>query len=351
MNQAVNIDSLEEHRNSNTLVLNRASTGIYLSLLAWSNSGKILMPANICYSPIRVSIEAGYVVNFFNCTNLTYDCRDVVRIANSDKNIKAILLPKLYGYEPKNIEYLNLLDANRKWLIIEDMAQTFGNKFILNNQSNVSVVTIYSFGESKFIDNFKAGLLICDSNQLYEKISEFYRCIPILSDELEIEIDKKDEANKLVARKSGDWYTYYTQLGKVDSRRFVLKKESQPVPKIYKNIIESKKLNVFNKAELFRQKLSNISGVEVPREGDYNKENPVWRFTVLLEEARRNKLISILRAKSLPVSSWYQVVPLYLGLVDKKNVYESSLFEKQVINFWVNEQVNTQYIQTVIDNI
>ena len=44
-------------------------------------------------------------------------------------------------------------------------------------------------------------------NSSIEKISEFYTCIPILSDELEIEIDKKDEANKLVARKSGDWYT------------------------------------------------------------------------------------------------------------------------------------------------
>lgn len=341
--------NLIEHT-ANVLNLNRASTGIYLALKAWSDSGKILMPANICYSPIRVSLDAGYSVAFYNPANLSYDCEEVVRIANSDKSIKVLLLPKLYGYLPKNIESLKQLDSHRKWLIIEDMAQTFGNSFINNNQTNITLVTIYSFGESKFIDEFKAGMLVCKNHDLFQDIINFYRDIPILSDELEMEIDAKDEINKLQARLSGDWHKYYKNLAKTDSRRFILKKQTSPSIKIYKKLVESRKQNIFNKSNLFLQRLSSIKGIIVPHSDDFIKENPVWRFTVRVDETRRNRLIYVLRAKNLPVSSWYQVVPYYLGMVDPDRFNESMLFEKQVINFWVNEQVDTQYINTVIEN-
>lgn len=336
---------------SNVLNLNRASTGIYLSLKAWSDPGKILMPANICYSPIRVSLDAGYSVIFYNPTNLSYDCAEVVRIANSDKSVKVLLLPKLYGYSPKNIESLKKLDSQRKWLIIEDMAQTFGSSFISNNQTNITLVTIYSFGESKFIDDFKAGMLVCESHDLFQDIIEVYKDIPILSDKLEREIDIKDETNKLQARISGDWHTYYKKLVKTDSRRFILKKQNTPSIKIRKHWVESKKQNIFNKSELFLQKLLSVSDVIVPHREDFIKENPVWRFTVRIEETRRNRLISVLRAKNLPVSSWYQVVPYYLGLVDSDHFKESLLFERQVVNFWVNDQVDTQYINTVVKSL
>lgn len=344
-------DSNLIQHSSNLLNLNRASTGIYLALKAWSNSGKILMPANICYSPIRVSLEAGYSVVFYNPADLTYDCEEVVRIANSDKSIKALLLPKLYGYLPKNLESLKQLDSHRKWLIIEDMAQTFGNSFISNNQTNITLVTIYSFGESKFINDFKAGMLVCKNHNLFQDIIKFDKDIPILSDELELEIDVKDENNKLQARLSGDWHTYYKNLVKTDSRRFILKKQKTPSIKINKNLVESRKQDVFNKSKLFLQKLSGINDIIVPQSDDFVKDNPVWRFTVRLDETRRNRLISVLRAKNLPVSSWYQVVPYYLGMVDTDCFNESMLFEKQVINFWVNEQINTEYINTVIENL
>ena len=337
--------------NSNILNLNRASTGIYLSLKAWGESGKILMPANICYSPLRVSLDAGYTMEFFNPTNLSYDCAEVVKIANSDKSINALLLPKLYGYTPKNIESLKQLDTSRQWLIIEDMAQTYGPSFINIDLKNITIVTVYSFGESKFIDNFKAGMLVCRSNLLFNEIMTVYANIPILSDQLEKEIDANDETNKLQARLSGDWHSYYKKLMETDSRRFVLKKQKVPSMIIDKDIIESKKRNVFKKSELFRHKLSNINEIIVPNEDDFVSENPVWRFTVRLEEDRRNRLISVLRAQKLPVSTWYQVVPNYLGLVDSNRFKESLLFEKQVVNFWVNEQINDHYIDTVVKHL
>jgi dTDP-4-amino-4,6-dideoxygalactose transaminase len=309
------------------------------------------MPANICYSPIRVSLDAGYSVIFYNPTNLSYDCAEVVKIANSDKTIKAILLPKLYGYSPKNIESLKQLDSQRTWLIIEDMAQTFGNSFIDNDQNNITLVTIYSFGESKFIEKFQAGLLVTKNHDFFQNLIKIYNDIPILSDELHAKIDSEDEYDKLQARLSGDWHTYYKKLVKTDSRRFILKKQSTPKIKIQQNWVEDKKQNVFNKSVLFLQKLSRVRDLIVPHEGDFNRENPVWRFTIRLEEARRNKLISVLRAKNLPVSAWYQAVPYYLGLVDSNRFEESLLFERQVVNFWVNEKINTQYINTVVKNL
>jgi dTDP-4-amino-4,6-dideoxygalactose transaminase len=166
-----------------------------------------------------------------------------------------------------------------------------------------------------------------------------------------MEIDVKDETNKLQARLNGDWHTYYKNLVKTDSRRFILKKQNTPPIKIDKNWVESRKQNVFNKSNLFLQKFSTISDIIVPHSDDFIKENPLWRFTVRLEESRRNRLISVLRAKNLPVSSWYQVVPYYLGMVDSDHFRESMLFEKQVVNFWVNEQINTEYINTVIKNL
>jgi hypothetical protein len=73
--------ALEIDQNS-ALELPRAATGIYLALKNFDENKKILMPANICYSPIRVSIEASYKPVFYNASRLSYDCNDIVRIAN-----------------------------------------------------------------------------------------------------------------------------------------------------------------------------------------------------------------------------------------------------------------------------
>jgi len=330
------------------LELPRASTGIYLALKNFGVTGKIIMPANICYSPIRASREAGYSLGFYNANKLIYDCNEIVNIANQDVEINAIIIPMLYGYYPENISSLKNLDKSRKWLIIEDLAQTFGPSNLPDLGHNIQIVTIYSFGQSKFIDQFRAGFVVSNDINAIRNITCLYKNLPELSENEETRIVDYTSALKIKARDSKNWFEYYQQLEKIDSRFFVRKQIFQNNSLLSSELVRNRKDLIYNNTSKFISMLEDLDYILLPNKKNYSRLHPTWRLTVRVNEKVRDMVVKRIREFGLPVSTWYDVVPNYLNLIHSNMFQESLNFSKEVINFWVDEECSDEYRDKII---
>jgi len=334
---ALNIDQ------NSALELPRAATGIYLALKNFDHNKRILVPANICYSPIRSIIESGYEPVFYNATKLSYDCKDIVRIANENLGVNAILLPMLYGYEPLNLDSLKQLDKTKKLLIIQDLAQTFGPGLSLNLSSNITNVSIYSFGESKFIKEVRAGLITCNDQSFLKGIRFHYSKLPILESDEEVKLTKVIDNFKMKSRKSGNWFDYYNKLNELDSRYFIRRQINNLDTVIPIQSIERRKDIYYRNLELFLNKLQNFESFNLPTKFDYSRDNPVWRLTFRVDRVIRGIILEQLRNAGLSVSAWYDVVPYYLNLISSEGFQESLNFQEEVLNFWIDEYHSEEY--------
>ena len=328
---------------NSALELPRAATGIYLALKYFDQNKKILMPANICYSPIRVSIEASYKPVFYNASRLSYDCNDIVKIANNDPKINAILLPMLYGYVPSNLDSLKQLDKSRKWLIIEDLAQTFGPGLAVNLGANITKVSIYSFGKTKFIKEFRAGLITCNNQSYLNGMKFLYLNLPTLDSGEEDKLTEEIDKFKIIARDTKNWFDYYKKLNQLDSRYFVRRQINQSNNEIPIQLVEKRKDVVYRNVELLISRLQNFEAFMLPNKFDYSRHNPVWRLTIRVDRVLRELVLKQLRNSGLSVSAWYEVVPFYLNLISSEESQESLNFQEEVLNFWVDENHGENY--------
>lgn len=328
---------------NSALELPRAATGIYLALKCFDQNKKILMPVNICYSPIRASIEASYKPVFYNASRLSYDCNEIVKIANNDPNIIAILLPMLYGYVPSNLDSLKQLDKSRKWLIIEDLAQTFGPGLALNLGANITKVSIYSFGKTKFIKEFRAGSIICHNQRYLNEMKSLYLNLPTLESDEENKLTDKINKFKSIARGTKNWFDYYNELNQLDSRYFIRQQVIQLESEVPIQLIEKRKDIIYRNTELLISRLQDFENIMLPNKLDYSRHNPVWRLTIRVDRVLRELILKQLRNSDLSVSTWYDVVPHYLNMISHEDFHESLNFQEEVLNFWVDEDHGEYY--------
>jgi len=99
----------------------RASIVLYRFLINRKDKGRIVLPINICPVVVEVIIKAGFTVLFVDISdeNLCLDIKKTIKLLNSDKSIRGVLINHTYGIEydfSENVESIKNWDV----FVIED---------------------------------------------------------------------------------------------------------------------------------------------------------------------------------------------------------------------------------------
>ncbi len=134
----------------------RASIVLYRFLINRKDKGRIVLPINICPVVVEVIIKAGFTVLFVDISdeNLCLDIKKTIKLLNSDKSIRGVLINHTYGIEydfSENVESIKNWDV----FVIEDKCLC-RPVFVANY--NVDL-TLFSTGYAKFVElNYAGGI-------------------------------------------------------------------------------------------------------------------------------------------------------------------------------------------------
>jgi len=90
----------EMHNRKHCVIVSRGAVAIYLALRVLGfNKGKVVMPSILCLSPANAVIYAGLEPIFcdINLADFNIDIDKLEKLLKEEKDIKAIILPHIYG--------------------------------------------------------------------------------------------------------------------------------------------------------------------------------------------------------------------------------------------------------------
>lgn len=337
----------------NAIITTRAASAIYLSLKAFAKKGKVILPSTICLSPIMASRLAGYELVFVGVDQFQMDLSQAAEIIRRDSEIRAILIPELYGYPIRAVDLFWREIENRDILVIEDLAQSWGRSRLSSLGGRPTLVTIYSFGETKFFSDVRCGVLTTRDTSFKLEIDEV---------SAQIKFDKLEDFQRAsqnyrsaysdflkAPRKSMLWQDFINKAMEVDPVLYIPK---LPLPEI--NYSVSLKLNHrisqrnSRHFELMNE-LSVFPGIMLPDFETYRF--PIWRSTLRVNTKYRDVLVERLRASGLPVSTWYRAmhknVPVCKLESEDTNLTSAEIFEEEVVNLFIDESTPLSYTKSV----
>lgn len=337
----------------NPVIASRAASAIYLSLKAFGIKGKIILPSTICLSPIMASRLAGYELVFVGVDQFQMDLTSAARMINADSEIRAILIPELYGYPIRTIEFFWREIGHRDILVIEDLAQSWGRSRLSTLKGRPTVITIHSFGETKFFSKVRCGVLTTHDANFKREIDEVNARIK-LDDFKDFQQAGQNYRNAYsdylkAPKKLMLWQEFMNQAMAVDPVLYIPK---LPLPDFDDSIslnLADRILERNSRHFEMMKVLASIPSIVLP---DFEtSEFPIWRSTVRVDPRYRDEIVERLRALSLPVSTWYRAmhkyVPTWRENTEKSNLVSAEVFEKEVVNFFIDESTPLSYAESV----
>jgi dTDP-4-amino-4,6-dideoxygalactose transaminase len=337
------------------ILTSRAASAIYLSLMAFPKKGKIILPSTICLSPIMASKLAGFEIIFVGVDQFQMDIEAAAELIASDSTITAILIPELYGYPVNGMDTFWKTVEHREILVIEDLAQTWGKSRLLEFKGNPTIVTIYSFGQTKFFSEIRCGAVTPHDSSFAREIREVNTRIKFDQPDKYKKAQQMYEsayADKLSMPFSQDsWQVFFDQAMSIDPVLYN--------PKLEIDSLEmTQPLNSRNRVQDRNAKhlelldaLGSISNLVRPE--FYNLDYPVWRTTLRVDPKFRDEIVSRIRLINLPVSTWYLAMHKYVPS-NREGVVSADLttaesFSKEVINLFIEESTPLGYSKSVRD--
>lgn len=316
-----------------SIAVGRAAVGIYLALLDIKNrfkSGKVIVPANICYAAIFPILSAGFKVTFCdvdkNSGNITLENISIV----CNKETVVAIIPHMYGNPVKDLLQIANYLKQKKIILIEDCASLMtneGEKFI---PGTVGDYVIYSTGYSKTIDIGFGGILF-SSRYTLKDVERKEHLLPDFNDSYEKDFNLFSRIYRLIRnenRQSQLVEDFYKSVRRSFGRKFMY------------SINETKKDRIF-------ECIDNLDGVIANRRKQYQiyknyflntkceiylyeKLAVPWRFNLLIHD-QREEFIQYCLNNSLPVSDWY---PCTSNMFGDNNIYPNALWhERHIVNF------------------
>ncbi len=341
----------------NPLITSRAATGIFLSLKAFGNEGKIILPSTICLSPIMASKLAGYELIFVGVDQFQMDLRSAAKIINADLNVRAILIPELYGYPIREMESFWKAISHRDILVIEDLAQSWGRSRFSTFQGSPTLVTIHSLGETKFFTKVRCGILSTPDTSFKKEIDEVNARIKF------DEVKEFQNAGQNYSSAYSDflrtpnplinWQDFINQAMALNSVLYIPK---LPLPNFENvgslNLTDS----ILERNSKHIELMSVLSSLPILTLPNFRSSKyPVWRSTVRVDSEYRDEIVKRVRARGLPISTWYRAMHKYVpagGDSTKMSELEGAeVFEKEVLNFFIDESTPLSYADSVMQII
>lgn len=344
----------EMHKRRYCLIVGRGTVAIYLALKALGyKKGKVILPSILCLSPANAVIYAGLKIFFadINLTDFNLDAKDLERILKKEKDVKAVLLPHIYG-QPTDINKIIRIIEKYKVKLIEDVAQAMGGRYKGQPLGSFGEFSILSFGYSKILDVGGGGAILFDSKEYLKVIKYYLSNLPI-----------RPKNYKALQNK---YRKVYYSLASLIKKDYTLGRLYYTFPYIFKELYLfsnidtdcvqniSRRLNDLNEiisrrnenAEYYKRYLNHEKIIH-PR---YRWDGVCWRYTFLIKGANQHRITEKIREKGIDVSNWYPPLHIFYQIYPQK-LRNSEYLGKHVFNLWVDSTYSKKDIKKNADII
>ncbi|MCH9739648.1 MAG: DegT/DnrJ/EryC1/StrS family aminotransferase [Epsilonproteobacteria bacterium] len=333
-------------------LVGNGTTAIYLSLLAQNLSNqKVALPNNVCMNvvlPIYFSNNSPVFIDIEKET-LGLDTELL-----KEYSIDTLIAVHSYGNIYK-IEETEQYCKENNIFFIEDVAIAQGMQYKEQPLGSFGDISILSFGAGKMLDIGHGGAILTDNQELYNRIL--------------IHLEDLEMFDPLNATTVGTIGREHTRLYNIDygaslnkyhqefkalclknKKHYLYKFDSaylEPLEKAIENLetlLDTRQENARYLNHKFKAaKLNSIKILE-PKNG-----SAYWRFNLFVEKYR-DELFAYLLSKKYKVSSWQHSVDV-LFEENRVNTPVSDWVGRNIINFWVNEDIDKSYLDNISNDI
>ena len=332
------------------LLVGSGTTAIYLWLrsLNLRKDDYILLPAITCYAPAYAVKYAGFNIELCDINPATglMDLEKIREQVENNKKIKAIIAVHSYGNCIQDIKSINKYCQENSIYLIEDIAQSYGNKLNGIYCGSFSANTVLSFGNDKIMNNGHGGALLTDDEEIFQKSIDIYNLLDF--DFLGYEQEKLEHRKVYYTIK--DNIDQGKKSPKVDIWRdrmnlFIFKLDDAYV-KTLKTLIKNEDKIIEDRKKILSLFISQF--LEIDYNFVYVTEESLipWRFTILLEQENYNfKLAEYLRSKDVQASTWYPNLQYFFEETYNKSLPFADSFSRKVLNFKIESNMGYEEIK------
>jgi len=240
---------------------------------------------------------------------------------------KAILVVHLYGNMCEMDEIMAIAKRHNLY-VIEDSAEAIGSEYRGGKAGSIGDFGVFSFHGTKTITTGEGGMLVTNSNELFEKAS-------ILHDHGRDPKIKKT----FWAEKVGFKYkisNLQAALGYAQMQRI--------------GELVDKKIEIFN---MYESKLSKVEGITMNFEQEYTK-NSYWMPTIILDEKlniSRDDFIDYLNNNGIGARPFFYPVSSFPEFNSKNDNFQSYYLSKHGINLPSNFDMIEKDIDFIIEHL
>ena len=343
--------------NNSIVLLDRAFLGLYAILKLLKKTSKrnqVLFTSNTCASPVFAAIYANLKPIFtdINLNDFLMDINDVKATLKKNDNILAIVYINTFGHTSNDILEIKKLTESYGIYLIEDLAQAFGVKVDDKKGGLIGDFSVLSFGATKQIDAGSGGALILNSNLFNnQEVEKELTNIERYKVDVSLETHYKEHfySDRQLSIYNNTYYdnfkNYYSVYKKLYFKEINV--DWDVVKSKFKDFINNDEMKKRNeKAFLYENKFKNKGfNFTLPK---INDSCSIYRYTFLTKEVKEAQDLSdYLRKNDIHCSNLYLPVSGFFNDTFKNSIY----FSSRVINLWVADFVDENYINNTVNVI
>jgi len=347
-------DSLcKYHGRSSVLLTGGGTSAIYLALKGLGVKNQwVALPNNVCVNVVLPILYSGNRPYYLDIEEETLGL-DPDALRGCPVKLGAVLAPHMYG-SVCQIDVLKEICSNLSVPLIEDFAQAQGATYRGKPVGSWGDISVGSFGSGKMIDVDHGGCLFTDNSDWMASIRSFNDSLPNYTPDMTMKIDALGSLlNKLYNR-------YFSTNPNAISAQFVpealrikssflFQFEPTKAGEIQDSLdhLADSLIRREQKFQRVRDAFSDVTGVEVflPPEGSV-----YWRANLFFSN-NRDHILQALLSEKLRVSSWFPSVSVFFAANSSFVTPVSDLVGKTILNLWVNEQIDDEYIEVMKEKI
>ena len=329
---------------------NRAGSVIFQLLVALNKPGTgVILPSTTCNSLPYLVEYAGYIPVFADIdandfTSSTMNTK--AAIEGSTVPVSVCIGVHAFGHLIDTANIYSLCKSAGIFFI-EDICQILGSSDVGENSDAV----VGSFGYSKPIDAGSGGFLVIRSGTLAKETRAVSTAMGQSANASRGDAAKFRSNYMAIrenARRDGIGREQIAELGQKFRSLFIQGEVVEPAWEKVLSDLPFLPSRVEIRNERFEKFQSGLEGLPIGLPQIREGSSP-WRFTFALDDPRRQKKFTdTLREAISHVSNLYPSLNLDYG--QKQTTPVADRFEKQVVNFWLDQTVSSSYVQQAINH-
>jgi dTDP-4-amino-4,6-dideoxygalactose transaminase len=343
------------HQKSYCHLVGNATAGIYLAIVALGLRGKqVAIPNSVCPNVPLAVLLSGNTPLYLDISRENLGI-DIHALKSMDDSVDAVIAVHAYG-SICDLSEISTFCKSRNIPLIEDIAVAQGAKIEGRPVGGFSDIAVVSFGSGKIIDVGHGGAILTDNLMILGEVVAhevvFSDCQPSDKDAIDA---FGHYHTKLYNEHYGPNINAFSSLFKkraLELGKHILYKFDyayQPIIKERLEMLDSLVDLRRNKAETLERLLASYEPnirLFYPPAGSVH-----WRFNLFINN--RDNLLKLLLAKNFKVSSWFPSADLFFEdrTLSGINTAVSDSVGDQILNLWVNEEVDIDYIKAISSEI